>query len=189
MLVSKARPPVVAEGPESALSIWQSCGYETWVVFGVSGWKSAPIPTDCEVILAPDSPAGRAFCNAVTHHLAEFGLVAPKGPASLKLLEQALAHSDTDLLAPVREMAVLYLDQIDRLIELIEQLADELRRLCTVPGVGPVIRLKANRVLQGKVAHLLKRPVGRPPNHVRRIYSDFEYQAASWDRLCRVIHC
>jgi len=86
--------------------------------------------------------------NALRGHLAEFGLVAPKGPASLKLLEQALAHSATDLPAPVREMAVLYLDQIGRLTELIEQLADELerasktedelRRLCTVPGVGPV---------------------------------------------------
>ncbi|SEP02269.1 Transposase [Salinihabitans flavidus] len=86
--------------------------------------------------------------NALRGHLAEFGLVAPKGPASLKLLEQALAHSDTDLPAPLREMAVLYLDQIGRLTELIEQLAeelerasktdDELRRLCTVPGVGPV---------------------------------------------------
>ncbi|WP_280817681.1 IS1380 family transposase [Parasedimentitalea maritima] len=49
------------------------------------------------------------------------------------------------------------------------------------------IRLRANRVLQGKVAHLLKRPVGRPPNHVRRIYGDFDYQAASWDKPRRVI--
>lgn len=86
--------------------------------------------------------------NALRGHLAEFGLVAPKGPASLKILEQALAQPDVDLPAPVREMGVLYLDQISRLTELIEQLADELerasktddelRRLCTVPGIGPV---------------------------------------------------
>jgi len=35
--------------------------------------------------------------------------------------------------------------------------------------------------------HLLKRPVGRPPKGVKRIYGDFEYQAASWDKPRRVI--
>lgn len=49
------------------------------------------------------------------------------------------------------------------------------------------IRLRANRVLQGRIAHLLKRPVGRPPHHVRRIYGDFEYQAASWNKPRRVV--
>ena len=49
------------------------------------------------------------------------------------------------------------------------------------------IRLRANRVLQGKIAHLLKRPVGRPPKGVKRIYGDFQYQAASWDKPRRVI--
>jgi hypothetical protein len=44
--------------------------------------------------------------------LAEFGVVAPKGPASLKLLEQALAEPDIDLPDPVREMSALYLNQI-----------------------------------------------------------------------------
>lgn len=49
------------------------------------------------------------------------------------------------------------------------------------------IRLRANRVLQGKIAHLLKRPVGRPAKGVKRIYGDFEYQAVSWDRPRRVV--
>ena len=49
------------------------------------------------------------------------------------------------------------------------------------------IRLRANRILQSKVAYLLKRPAGRPPKHVRRLYGDFEYQAASWDKPRRVI--
>ena len=49
------------------------------------------------------------------------------------------------------------------------------------------IRLKGNNVPQEKVAHLLKRPVGRPPNFMRRFYHDFEYQAASWDKARRVI--
>jgi hypothetical protein len=37
-------------------------------------------------------------------------------------------------------------------------------------GMGYAIRLPANRVLQDKIAHLLKRPVGRPPQEVRRYY-------------------
>jgi len=49
------------------------------------------------------------------------------------------------------------------------------------------IRLKANKVLQQRIAHLLTRPVGRPPNHVRRYYANFRYQAASWDMPRRVV--
>lgn len=68
-------PLIIAEGPESALSIWQATGHETWAVFGVSGWRNAPIPTDRDVVLAPDrdapsSPAGRAFRKALAHHVA-----------------------------------------------------------------------------------------------------------------------
>ena len=54
-------------------------------------------------------------------------------------------------------------------------------------GYHYAIRIRVNRVLQGKIAHLLKRPVGRPPKGVKRIYGDFEYQAASWDKSRRVI--
>ena len=49
------------------------------------------------------------------------------------------------------------------------------------------IRLKANAVLQENIAHLLSRPVGRPPNHVRRFHVSFSYQAVSWDRKRRVV--
>ncbi|KZM45643.1 IS110 family transposase [Labrenzia sp. OB1] len=86
--------------------------------------------------------------NALRGHLAEFGLVAPKGPASLKLLENALADESSDLPDPVREMGAVYLEQIARLTDEIERLANELedasktdfelRRLCTIPGIGPV---------------------------------------------------
>jgi len=86
--------------------------------------------------------------NALRRHLAEFGLVAPKGPARLKVLETALADETSDLPETVREMAATYLEQIARLTEVIERLADEretasktdaqLRRLCPIPGIGPV---------------------------------------------------
>ena len=64
--------------------------------------------------------------NALRGHLAEFGLVAPKGPASLKLLENALADESSDLPDPVREMGAVYLEQIARLTDVIERLANEL---------------------------------------------------------------
>lgn len=69
-------PLCVAEGPESALSVWQATGFETWAVLGVAGFKVAPLPHSRKVVLcpdqdAPDSPAGRQFAAAVKHHIAE----------------------------------------------------------------------------------------------------------------------
>ena len=54
-------------------------------------------------------------------------------------------------------------------------------------GIKYAIRLPANRVLQDRIGYLLKRPVGRPPNHVRRSYANFHYRAASWTKPRRVI--
>ncbi len=74
--------------------------------------------------------------------------MAPKGPASLKALESALADETSELPGPVRAMGAIYLEQIARLTEKIERLAAELetasgtdpalRRLRTIPGIGPV---------------------------------------------------
>jgi hypothetical protein len=49
------------------------------------------------------------------------------------------------------------------------------------------IRLSTNQVLQKSIGHLLTRPVGRPPNHVRRHYANFSYQAGSWNLKRRVV--
>ena len=49
------------------------------------------------------------------------------------------------------------------------------------------IRLPANRVLQDKIGHLLTRPVGRPPNEVRRFPASFSYQAQCWKKPRRVV--
>src|ERR1700732_2388305 len=35
------------------------------------------------------------------------------------------------------------------------------------------IRLPVNRILQERIGHLLTRPIGRPPNEVRRSYANF----------------
>jgi hypothetical protein len=50
-------------------------------------------------------------------------------------------------------------------------------------GIKYAMRLPANRVLQERIGYLLKRPVGRPSNDVRRSYASFTYQAGSWSRL------
>jgi len=86
--------------------------------------------------------------NALRGRLAEFGLAAPKGPAGLKVLENAMEAEATDLPEPVREMGAVYLEQIGNLTEVIEKLAaeleaasktdEQLRRPCTIPGIGPV---------------------------------------------------
>ena len=54
-------------------------------------------------------------------------------------------------------------------------------------GVGYALRLPANQVLQDKIGHLLKRPVGRPPHEVRRYYASFAYRAQSWDKSRHVV--
>jgi hypothetical protein len=54
-------------------------------------------------------------------------------------------------------------------------------------GYTYAIRLKANAVLQESIAHLLSRPVGRSPNHVRRFHASCSYQAGSWDRKRRAV--
>jgi len=54
-------------------------------------------------------------------------------------------------------------------------------------GIGYTIRLPTNAVLQNRIGHLLKRPVGRPPHEVRRYYANFTYQAQSWNKPRRVV--
>ena len=70
-----------------------------------------------------------------------------RGAGELGGAEHALADGLSDLPDAVREMGAPHLEQIARLAEVVERLADELeaasktdvelRRLCTVPGVGP----------------------------------------------------
>ena len=42
-------------------------------------------------------------------------------------------------------------------------------------------------VLQERIGYLLTRPVGRPPNEVRRFHANFTYQAGSWTKPRRVV--
>ena len=53
-------------------------------------------------------------------------------------------------------------------------------------GAGAADRRRGGRI-SARAGYLLKRPVGRPPNEVRRYYANFTYQAASWTKPRRVI--
>lgn len=86
--------------------------------------------------------------NALRGHLGEFGIVVAQGPANLAAVAGILADEANDLPEGVREIGQLYLDQIRLLTDKIDGLMlklrdatkanEEMRRLCTVPAVGPV---------------------------------------------------
>ena len=86
--------------------------------------------------------------NALRAHLAEHGIVAPTGPAHVGRLAAVAEGEDGALPEPVRALARLLLDQIGGLSDKIAGLdlelrrrssADEtVRRLTTIPGVGPI---------------------------------------------------
>src|SRR6202171_5432558 len=63
----------------------------------------------------------------------------------------------------------------------------EIYEFLEAEGYGYAIRLPTNRVVQEKIGYLLKRPVGRPPDEVRRYYASFHYQAGSWKKPRRVV--
>jgi hypothetical protein len=63
----------------------------------------------------------------------------------------------------------------------------KLLRLLEKEGFRYTIRLKANAVLERKIAPLLRRPVGRPSRQPKVFYASFRYQAKSWECARRVV--
>ena len=86
--------------------------------------------------------------NALRGHLSEHGVVAPQGPANLKVLSQAVEDGTTSLPVLVVELARVFLDQIETLSKKIAELErstvheaareETTRRLQSMPGVGPI---------------------------------------------------
>ncbi len=86
--------------------------------------------------------------NALRGHLAEFGFIVPKGSQNVRLLSGHIENFDNDLFYHVREAGIIYLDQIERLTERVNELeisikaeakrSDTSRRLETIPGIGPI---------------------------------------------------
>jgi Transposase DDE domain group 1 len=62
----------------------------------------------------------------------------------------------------------------------------ELYELLEAEDYGYAIRLPANRVLQERIAHLLTRPVGRPPRKPQVFFASFTYRAESWSKRLRL---
>lgn len=52
---------------------------------------------------------------------------------------------------------------------------------------GYAIRLRGNKVLERRIAHLLKRRPGRPSGKIERHYASFTYRAKSWNKPRRVV--
>ena len=63
----------------------------------------------------------------------------------------------------------------------------ELYELLEAESIGYAIRLPTNAVLQERIAHLLSRPVERPPKKPQVFFASFSYQAQSWSRPRRVM--
>ena len=86
--------------------------------------------------------------NALRGHFAEFGVIAPRGPAHVERLAEAVEDADSGLPEPVRELGALLLVQVADLDEKIGELDNDLRqqaredeqtkRLMSVPGIGTV---------------------------------------------------
>ena len=56
----------------------------------------------------------------------------------------------------------------------------DLHEFLEAEGLTHAVRLPANAVLYRGTAHLIKRPVGRPPTQPIVLYHRYEYQAATW---------
>lgn len=90
-----------------------------------------------------------ALINSLRGHLAEFGVVVPKGKANVAKLGTVLEDPESGLPPLVIELARSQLEMIDALEGRIAELNravrqdartdEEARRLMTIPGFGPVI--------------------------------------------------
>ena len=79
--------------------------------------------------------------NALRGHCAEFGVVAPQGPAQVKRLAEAIEDADSGLPSPVRELGALRVVQIAELEKELRERAredEQTVRLMSVPGIGPL---------------------------------------------------
>ena len=96
------------------------------------------------------------------------------------------AHGWRDVLVPVVER---YKERASRLYFRGDAAfaSPEIYDYLEAEGMLYAIRLPANKVLQESIAHLLKRPVGRPPKDVRRYHASLSYQAGTWDKPRRVV--
>lgn len=61
---------IVAEGPETALSIWQATGRETWACCGIGALAKVPLPEGVPVVIARDVHAADHASTTALHEAA-----------------------------------------------------------------------------------------------------------------------
>jgi transposase len=86
--------------------------------------------------------------TALRAHLAEHGVIAPKGLANVSALGRLVEEAETEIDKLVVETARLYLEQVTQISHRIAELertlrkeadqSDRTERMMTMPGVGPV---------------------------------------------------
>jgi len=111
------------------------------------------------------------------------------GDLERSLLRPGNAHSAEDWRVVLEPVIVRYRERgIDLYFRADAAFAKpELYERLEAEGIRYAIRLPTNRVLQERIAHLLTRPVGRPPNKPQVFYASFHYRAQSWSKPRRVV--
>lgn len=111
----KGSPLYIAEGPETALAIWQVTGAEVWAVLGADFFAKAPAPQGRPVILCPDcdapgSPAAEAFirgCEALAARGCEVWIArAPEPDGSKRDFADTLQESGPEAVAEALQKVV-----------------------------------------------------------------------------------
>lgn len=95
------------------------------------------------------------------------------------LLRPGNVHSAEDWQLVFEPVVARYRDRKLRRYFRADATFAEIYQFLEAEGYGYAIRLPANALLQEKISHLLTRPVGRPPNHVRVFHTSFSYKAAT----------
>ncbi len=107
-------PPVIlAEGVETALSIWQATGRETWACLGISNMGNAPLPEKASVILArdgdlPGSKADNQIRRAISKLSSRGREVSVATPPEGKDFNDLLRDSGADMVRASIAGAVLF---------------------------------------------------------------------------------
>ena len=101
--------------------------------------------------------------NALRGHLAEFGVIAPKGPVHVRRLALAIADPETRLPATVRELGGLLLEQIAELDRKIAERNKELYAAVQDEGRCGRRRSPISALAPGSGAAACELPAGRKP--------------------------
>ena len=110
-------PLYIAEGPETALAIWQATGAEVWAVFGADFFAKAPAPIGRPIILCPDcdapgSPAAEAFnrgCEELAARGCEVWIArAPEPEGSKRDFADTLQESGLEAVANALQKAAKF---------------------------------------------------------------------------------